>query len=217
MEAEEGVERANKKRGRPVSIQTQLLLGTGVILALASIIAVVGYATLRQLQTGIQTTLQEASQIRESSLLIENEFLTTRQNEASFLSNWQTLGYETAFEQYVVPGTSHLETAGAELDRIGQLVQTAHDSDLRSLIAETSNMGPLLDNYKTAFLTTVAQVEQRTRGGGLEKDLASELSWLEKAVAPLPKAELLTLVLQLRASEQAYLNAGRQEDADNER
>ncbi len=45
---------------------------------------------------------------------------------------------------------------------------TAHDADLKSLAAEAGELAPLLDSYKTAFLTTVAKVDQRTRGGGLD-------------------------------------------------
>ncbi len=202
---------------RPRSIQTQLLMGAGAILVLALVIALTGYVGLRLLQTGVQTTLQEASQIRNASLGIDNSFLLARQDEASFVSGWPSMGYEAAYNQYALANAVRLRQAQTELDTLSSLVATVHDSELRSLATETGDLAPLLDSYKTAFLTTVAKVEQRTRGGGLDAAMRDELDGLEAMVEPLPNPEFRALVLEIRAAERGYAATGRQEYADEVR
>ena len=202
---------------RPMSIQTQLLLGTGAILFLALVIALTGYIGLRLLQTGVQTTLQEASQIRNASLGLENSFLLARQDEANFLAGWPSLGYEVAYNQYALPNAVRLRQAQTELDTMSSLVKTAHDLELRSLATEAGELVPLLDSYKTAFLTTVAKVDQRTRSGGLENAMADELNRLEAVVKPLANPEFRVQVLEIRTAERGYAATGRQEYVDGVR
>ncbi|MBN1136066.1 MAG: GAF domain-containing protein [Anaerolineae bacterium] len=206
-----------RKTRRPRSIQTQLLLGTGVILALAVVIALTGYFSLRQLQAGVQTTLQEASQIRDASLGIENSFLLARQDEASFVANWPSMGYEAAYDQYALSNAVRLRQAQTELDRMSSLVATARDQELRSLTAEAEELAPLLDSYEAAFLATVAKVEQRTRGGGLDAAMRGELDGLEAMVEPLARPEFRALLLEIRAAERGYAATGRQEYVDEVR
>jgi len=200
-----------------MSIQTQLLLWTGAILALALVIALMGYVSLRQLQTGVQTTLQEASQIRNASLGVDNSFLLARQDEASFMADWPSMGYDAAYNQYALSNAVRLRQAQTELDALSSLVATAHDSELRSLAAEAGELAPLLDSYKTAFLTTVGKVDQRTRGEGLDAAMRDELDGLEAMVEPLANPELRALVLEIRAAERGYAGTGRQEYVDEVR
>jgi GAF domain-containing protein/HAMP domain-containing protein len=200
-----------------MSIQTQLLLGTGVILALALVIALAGYFSLRRLQSGVQTTLQEASQIRNASLGIDNSFLLARQDEASFVTSWPSIGYEAAYNEYALSNEVHLRQAQTELDTMSSLVATAHDLELRSLAAEAAELVPLLDQYNTAFLTMVNKVEERTRGGGLERAVSDELDRLEAAAEPLASTGLRELVLEIRAAERGYTGTGRQEYVDDVR
>ncbi len=74
-------------RNRLAFIRAQLLLGVGGILFLALLIAVIGYWSLSSFQLGLQTTIQEANQVRELGLEIENHFLLARQNEIRFLDS----------------------------------------------------------------------------------------------------------------------------------
>ena len=192
-------------------------MGAGVILALAVVIALVGYFSLRRLQTGVQTTLQEASQIRNASQGIDSNFLLARQDEASFAADWPSIGYEAAYDQYARSNAVRLRQAQTELDTLSRLVATSHDPELRSLEAEARDLAPLLDSYKTAFLTTVAKVEQRTRGGGLDAAMRDELARLEAMVEPLTNPEFRALVLKIRAAERGYAATGRQEYVDEVR
>ncbi|MDZ4670150.1 MAG: hypothetical protein SH821_04705, partial [Phototrophicales bacterium] len=76
------------------SIRFFLLLGFAVILGLSLLIAVIGYISLRNLQTSSESALNEAVRIRDFSLQLENDFLSARQYEANFLDNWRLLGFD---------------------------------------------------------------------------------------------------------------------------
>lgn len=204
--------------GRPrASIRVQLTLVIGLVLLLASVVAIGGYLSLRRLQTGVQVALEEAGRIRELGLEVENEFLTARQNEANFLTGWRSLGFENVSSAYVTANQTHLEQARTQLDAMASLVQMAGDPDLRILTSEIDALRPLLGTYESAFQMTVRQIEERSQPGGVEEALHSQLQQLETAVTPLPNPEFLQLVLRIRAYEQAYLSTGRQEYVDNVR
>ncbi len=203
--------------GRRGSLQNQLLAGTGLILLLAFATALSGYFSLRRLQSGAQLALNEASRIRELSLQVENEFLSARQNEAGFLSNWRSLGFETAAAQFVTANQAHLEQARAQLAALESLVTTARDPELQALRDEIGNLNPLLDDYESGFQTTVDQIRERSRPGGLEDTMAQELNRLEADITPLANPQFRHLILQIRTQEQSYFHTGRQEDADQVR
>jgi GAF domain-containing protein/HAMP domain-containing protein len=202
---------------RPISIRALLVLGTGLLLLLASLIAVSGYLSLRQLQIGIQTTLEQASRIRELGLTMENEFLLARQEEANFLARWRSIGFDSAVTEYVAAHHAHLLQARAELDELERLAGSANDPAVQALTAEIDTLPSLLDNYELAFQTTISQIQNRSRAGGLESQVAKVLEDLESLVAPLPQPAFHELVLEMRTNEQAYLNTQRQEYVDTAR
>ena len=205
----------SKSSRRLNSIQAQLNLGIGLILVLGFIIAIIGYVSLSRLQTGIQVTLEEASRIRELSLKIESEFLLARQDEASFLTGWRSMGTNAASVQYVSSNQNHLELARTYLGNLESLVQTAHAVPTQSMTDDILKLRPLLDKYNTAFRLTVGYIMQRSRVEGLPSAMAGVLGELEATVAPLPNPELIKLILRMQANERSYQSTGRREYVDN--
>ncbi len=127
------------------SIQTQLILGFGPILILTLITAIAGYWGLQSLRTGIETTIEEASQVRELSREIENEFLLARQSEADFVAKWRSMGFAAAEAEYIAANQRHLAQAQTALDEIESLTRAAHDEELRGMtapIAERASSTP---------------------------------------------------------------------------
>jgi len=74
-----------------MSIRNQLLLGNGRHPGLGVATRVDGYIGCVCLQTGIQKTLQEASQIRNASSG-SRIASSGRQDEANFVASWPSLG-----------------------------------------------------------------------------------------------------------------------------
>ncbi|HET7089295.1 MAG TPA: GAF domain-containing protein [Anaerolineae bacterium] len=207
-----------KSARRPAPIRTQLFVGFGLILVLALLIAVIGYVSLRSLQWGTQATIEQAEHIRQLSLAIERDFLSARQSEARFLNSWRSIGPEAAAERYMTEVHDLLAQARAKLDDLDALLLAAGDEQLRSLVEQTAALRPLLDTYETAFHSMATDIQKRADPDiGLDRALKNGLDMLEADVSPLPKTDLLLLVLRLRANEQAYFGAGGQEYYDNVR
>ncbi len=103
------------------SIRTQIILGFGIILGLTLIIVVINFFTLRNLQVGIETTVEEASRVRELSQEFQNQFLLARQAEKAFLDDWRRLGFETAAGKYVTANQMHVAEARTNLQELNAL------------------------------------------------------------------------------------------------
>lgn len=200
---------------RFTSIRTLLGLGFGLILVLNLISAIIGYLTLRNLQTGIEVALDEATRVRELSLEVENEFLLARANEASFLTGWRSVGFDTAVAHYVTANQSSLARARSKLNEIDTVVQAANDLELSHLTQETNELRPLLQHYETTFSITVLKIEERSRADGLENALQYQFDQLQVAAGLVPEVRLAELVRHIRSHERDYLNTGSQQYVDN--
>ncbi len=198
-----------------ISIRTLLSLGFGLILVLNLISAIIGYLSLRNVQSGTQVVLEQASQVRELSLQVENEFLLARASEASFLTSWRSIGFDSAVARYVTANQTSLARARARLNEIDALVRVANDPEWVHLTGETARLRPLLQNYETTFSITVLKIEERSRANGLEKVLQSQLDQLQAAAVQLPDTRLADLIYHVRGHERDYLNTGSQQYVDN--
>lgn len=200
---------------RITSIRTLLGLGFGLILALNLISAIIGYLTLRNLQAGTEIALDEAARVRELSLEVENEFLLARANEASFLTGWRSVGFDTAVAHYVTANQTSLARARSKLNEIDTVVQAANDLELSHLTQETNDLRPLLQHYETTFSITVLKIEERSRADGLENALQYQFDQLQVAAGLVPEVRLAELVRHIRSHERDYLNTGSQQYVDN--
>jgi GAF domain-containing protein/HAMP domain-containing protein len=208
MKQLEAILRAIRRRG---SIRSQLILGFGLILILVVVIAITAYLNLFSIRTGITVSLEKAVRLRELSQELEDAFLLARESEASFLATWRAIGFEAAQAEHVTANQDYLKQARDKLNEIESLVRAAGDAALQEILVHTAEIRSPLDTYETAFLTTVGNIEKRSRPDGLESVMHRKLSDLEDAVTPLPNPTFLQLVLEIRANERAYLNGGQQQ------
>jgi signal transduction histidine kinase/DNA-binding response OmpR family regulator/methyl-accepting chemotaxis protein len=204
------------RSSRPLSsIRSLLVIGFGLILLLNLISAIIGYRSLRQMETNMQTTLEEANRIRELSLQAQSEFLLARQSEAGFLDSWRTLGFDAANKEFVPDNQKHIALARQSLDQLDALAKASSDNDMQNLASQTAKVRPLLGSYEEFFAATVSKIQERGRADGLEAVLKNQLDSIEADVASLKDPELHDLVLQIRADEQGYFNTGRAEYIDS--
>jgi GAF domain-containing protein len=209
--------RTRKPLRSGVSIQFQLIIGSGMILAMAYVIASISFVNLRNIQKIIQTTLQNANQIQELSTSIQNEFLQARQNEAEFIASWRSIGFDAAVQQHVKVNQEHIATANAHLTEMETVITNLNKEDMQPLADEVERMHTLLRDYETAFQAYVVTIQERSRPAGVEDNLHTLLKNLEAATSDIPDPQYLNLVLKIHANEQAFLATGRQEFIDNTR
>lgn len=203
---------------RLTSIRTQIILGFGLILGLTLLIVLINFVALRNVRTGIQETIEQASRIRELSQEFENEFLLARQQEERFLDNWRGLGFETARDRHVTANQDHITQARASLNELTELVEAGESDEFAAVAEDLNELLPALDGYESAFLTTVDRIEERSQAGGLDARLDSTLVLLKAAADQLPDSnELNRVVVEMSANEQAFFNTREQQYIDQTR
>ncbi len=199
---------------RRSTIRAQFIFAFGLILLLATVIAIIGYMSLWSLQEVVRTNLQDANQIRALSLDIQTEFFMARQNESHLLVTWRTTGFGVEASRDVTANENDIASARSLLDQMEQLVKNSNDASLRTLTEEISDLRPLLDAYSTAFQVTVNNLRDRSRSGGLEDQINSELDILDTALAATPIDQMSLLLARVRANKEAYLLNKQRKDLD---
>lgn len=196
------------------SLQIQVLAALGFVLFLTLMIVALGYLNLRGMQARAAETLSSATQIRELSLELENEFFLARQNEADFLNQWRALGFELATARYVDANRMHIALAQIKLEQLEQVAEAADADTFAGILTQTADLRPLLEAYQRIFLGVVDNIAERSRPGGLELLLRQQLNQLERQAQELDDPRFLELVLRLQINEYAYLNTKRIEYVD---
>lgn len=197
------------------SIRFFLLLGFAVILGLSLLIAVIGYISLRNLQTSSESALNEAVRIRDFSLQLENDFLSARQYEANFLDNWRLLGFDEAENQFVSEHTMAIASAQTHLIELTALIAQINTPQLKSVSPTVNEIAPLLDIYVMTFLDTREAVRARSESGGIEQNLQRYWDGVRRYTDELVNGDLYELLLLIKVNEQAYFNTRQQAFLDN--
>jgi hypothetical protein len=196
-------------RPRPLAtIRNRLIFGFGCLLLLNLISAVVGLLSLRNVQVGVESNLEVASRIHETSLQVQNEFLLARGSETNFLANWRAIGVEAAVATHLAENQRHLALARQQLAEVGTLAGKTDDPELRRLIDEIGQLQSLLDDYETRFAETVGKVRQLGDPEGASRDLAANYEALDITVKSLFDPQFTNIILQIRTNEQSFLGAG---------
>lgn len=199
------------------SIQTQLLIGTSLILFLVLLGGLVSQITRQIFQEDFRKTVDLAYNLRDLSLEVKSDFLLARQSDSDFVNGWRSQGYANAVEAYVKPNMGYIAHARAHLNEIDQLAGRINDATSAELLGLTSRLRPLLDEYEQIFRTTVEKVETRSKVNGLEYELQSQIDNLAIDVAPLADPGYQILLLEIRSAEQAYFSTKVQAYADSVR
>ncbi len=201
---------------RRTSVQVQLILGTGFVLLLAVLTALIGLGSLISLRQSVNTSLVTANTVNQLGLGIQTQFLLARQNETNLLNRWRTTGFNVEISGYVYGNEYRLAEARTYLNQLDALAKSSPDPAILSLTTEIENLRPLLDEYEAAFQLTVDTLRERTRPEGVESQMNTELALLEKEIAPL-SPEFQILILEIQSNQQAYFATGKQEFVDNVR
>jgi signal transduction histidine kinase len=197
------------------SIRFFLLLGFAVILGLSLLIAVIGYISLRNLQTTSESALNEAVRLRDFSLQLDNDFLNARQYEANFLDNWRLIGFEEAESRFVALHSTAIVSAQTQLDGLTALIAQVDTPQLKAVSPTVSQIAPLLQTYVMTFLDTREAVRTRSESGGVEQNLQRHWEGLRRYTDDLVTGDLYELLLLIKVNEQAYFNTRQQTFLDN--
>ncbi|HSH05639.1 MAG TPA: GAF domain-containing protein [Anaerolineae bacterium] len=199
------------------SIRVQIRFGFGILLLLLGMILAISFLSVSQLQTTFEETVTEASQIRELSLGIENDFLLAREHEANFLNSWRVVGFEVVAAEEVPANEANLAAARQKIEELKELVGNSNEPEFVDLADTIEELSPLLDEYERAFQATVDNIGARSQTDSVQSIMRNELESLQASAELLPNPAFYRIVLQIEANEQAYLGTSQQQYSDSVR
>lgn len=188
--------------GRLKTIRAQLMLGFGVILLLHGLSAAIGYGSLQRLRHRSQAVLDDAAQVRELSLELQNHFLLARQAEEAYFEAWQGGAQRSQVQNYIDTNQTYLTRARQNLAELQALA--AQDE---ALTADLALLDSLFRNYESAFETTVRRIEADSLTHPVHQQLQDLTTALPSPETSPSLMALHRLVWQVMAQQQAYLNS----------
>ncbi len=196
------------------SIRVVLIAGIGFILALTLLMGFTAYSSLQQVQSSVQTNINEANRMRNLSLEVENQFLTARQYEAEFLNQVDEIRVAAADAELIALNEEQIVSARTNIDEMNQIIASTSNAELASLTEELENLSHELEEYEEAFQKTTANLEQFSRADGLVADLDSGVSSLNDLAIANNEEEMHLTLDHLLDAQDEFLATGRIEYAD---
>ena len=200
-------------------LSRKLMLAFGMLFVFGLVIAGLGVWGLNRVQSAYENALTGGVEIQALSDHLNSEQLEARRREKDFLLRWQTEGYDTAYENYVVINQEHtvemkttlnkLKALAPALSRVhlDQYSQEQFEADLAAL-----NEGVL--TYEKSFAQAVRLLGERGFvDTGLEGEVRSSVHAIEEKVLGV-EDQLTITMLQIRRHEKDYLLRGDQEYVD---
>jgi diguanylate cyclase (GGDEF)-like protein/PAS domain S-box-containing protein len=188
------------------TIRAQLTFGFGTILLLNCVSAAIGYGSLQRLRNSSQTTLENAAQVRELSLELNNHFLLARQAEENYLNNWQNSNIRQQDKDFIAANQASLFQVRNCLKKLRSLnTYTPELSDDLELLDS------LFNNYESAFSTTVSRINQGGSRYQIHQQLQQELNNLVVNTNQETQQLIPQLIKELALNEKAYFDTGNQQ------
>jgi GAF domain-containing protein len=204
----------------PLARKQLLAFGTLFVLGLA--IAASGLFGLNRVQNAYADTLAGGIEIERQSGNLSVSLLGARRREKDFLLRWQTEGFDTAYESYVVvnqentaemkKALQNLAALTPVLDRnpIADYSGTQYEADIVSL-----NEDVLV--YEKSFASAVNLMQERGFvDTGLEGEFRTAVQTIEVKILDREGLDKLVItMLNIRRREKDYLLRGEQQYVDN--
>ena len=201
-------------------LSRKLLLAFGALFAFGLVIAASGLFGLNRVQGAYEDTLAGGIEIRFRSNQLNSQLLEARRREKDFLLRWQTEGFETAYDSYVVPNQQHTANMKETLKTLEALAPFLGQANLAGVSqaqyeANIAAMNEDILIYEQSFTSVVDLIEERGFvDTGLEGELRTAVQAIEAKVLGVEDPLTITM-LQMRRREKDYLLRGDQEYVDD--
>jgi methyl-accepting chemotaxis protein len=201
-------------------LSRKLLLAFGALFVFGLVIAASGLFGLNRVQGAYEDTLAGGIEIRFRSNHLNSTLLEARRREKDFLLRWQAEGFETAYDNYVLPNLQHTAEMKATLKELEGLAPVVGQSTLADYSQEQyetdlATLNEEILTYERSFASVVDLIEQRGFvDTGLEGEFRVAVQTIEERVLGI-EDQLTITMLQIRRREKDYLLRGDQEYVDN--
>ena len=207
---------------RSYTLGRKLLIAFGMLGLLSLVVGIVANFGLSRVTDSYDHAIEDGGELRAISLTLSNDLLTARRHEKDFLLRWEDQGFETAYQNYVIPnqGTvaamfENINSMSSFAPAIGETFaetysQAQYEADL-AILTEATEL------YEQEFQNTVQLIQEKGfQDTGLEGEFRRAVQAVESQVSDREGLEELTItMLQIRRREKDYLLRGDQQYIDN--
>ena len=201
-------------------LSRKLLLAFGMLFVFGLVIAGLGVWGLNRVQNAYESALAGGVEIQARSDHLNNALLEARRREKDFLLRWQTEGYDTAYENYVVTNQEHtaeMKTILNELSALAPALSRVHLAEYsqEQFEANIAAMNAGVLTYEKSFARAVSLLGERGFvDTGLEGEFRTSVRAIEEKVLGV-EDELTITMLQIRRNEKDYLLRGDHQYVDS--
>ena len=189
------------------NIGQRLSLGFGVLVILALIIGAIAIATTILEDQALERTVQAEEEVILAEK-VQIELFDARRSEKDFLLNWQTEGFDTAFNNYITLNQNNVTEMRRVLSEVIALETSKGDTED---LGELNEALEAIDEYETLLGEVITGLQARgsltsgLRGTISEQfeawDEAVEALEIEEIDAAVDELEVLSLVYELNQQE----------------
>jgi putative methionine-R-sulfoxide reductase with GAF domain len=201
-------------------LSRKLLLAFGMLSVFGLVIAGLGVWGLNRVQSAYENALAGGVEIQALSDHLNSEQLEARRREKDFLLRWQTEGYDTAYENYVVTNQEHTVEMKTTLNKLNALAPSLSRVHLdqfsqEQFEADIAALNEAVLTYEKSFALAVRLLGERGFvDTGLEGELRTSVHAIEEKMLGV-EDQLTITMLQIRRHEKDYLLRGDQQYVDN--
>ena len=201
-------------------LSRKLLLAFSMLFVFGLAIAGLGVWGLNRVQSAYENALAGGVEIQALSDHLNSEQLEARRREKDFLLRWQTEGYDTAYENYVVSNQEHTAEMKTTLNKLNALAPALSRVHLdqysqEQFEADIAALNEAVLTYEKSFAQTVRLLGERGFvDTGLEGEFRTSVRAIEKKVLGV-EDQLTITMLQIRRHEKDYLLRGDQQYVDS--
>ena len=207
---------------RSYTVGRKLLIAFGLLGALSLVVGIGANFGLSVVTDAYDHAIEDGGELRAKSLTLSNDLLTARRHEKDFLLRWEDQGFETAYQNYVIPNQGTVAGMIQHINEMSSFASTVGEtfSETYTQAQYQSDLGILresVDLYEREFQNTVRLIEEKGfQDTGLEGEFRIAVQNIEARILDREGLDPLEItMLQIRRREKDYLLRGDQQYVDN--
>lgn len=195
------------KSRQKLNIITKFMLAFVALLLLMGIVAGTGFISLNGVQSETKAAIATGIEVQRQVFRMDAGLKNARQLERDFFLRWQTVGFSTAFNNYVLKHKAELEQVQDIRSRLQERLTQGNVSDaLRKSNPDLVAYAEIVEQYATSFRETVGLVRDLgIENVGLLAKLEQNASGLSDRFKLADTPELMVLYLEMQSFEKQYL------------
>ncbi|MBK9925229.1 MAG: GAF domain-containing protein [Anaerolineales bacterium] len=184
---------------RNLNLARKLLLVFIVMAFLALVVGVVANIGLLSTQTSYNKAISEGQQMKLLALDVDNDMLIARRLEKDFIARWTIEGYDTAYQNYVVPHQAIMGEVREHVEELNAFAFAVEDglSDSytrRQYEFDLKQLNTNIDSYEENFQQIVkANKEKGFKDTGVARKFNDAVNSLEERIYTSKTADPFTL------------------------